>query len=559
MPSFEELGVSPPLEEALAAEGIEVPTPLQAQAVPLLLRGNSAVLRAGPGSGILVAYGVPLLERLTPAGSYPQALVITLGRERAGSLATSLARLAVTSGHRVGALGVPWAVPERSDVLFATQEDLERYVRTAAVKVDEVRAVVLDQAGALLADGSGAHLPILLASIERQDLQLIVVSDPIDSSVRELVERHARRAVFLPPEAGSDTVQAPSVPRGSVRVHAWTGDEDDLLAAVVEALLDEGFAHVMTYARSEDRAADVGDLLVLRGFAGGAPGDRETPVWLGVDALEARAALEASGVDGDRVVSLSLEVPIDADELDRRHGRSPGGGVVLAHPRELPHLRRAAREAGYSLEAWTPGAIPGRDPASTFLEDLTRVIDEEDLLPHLVLLEPMFRARDPAEVAAALALLLRRAVPPAGRAAAGAGLDVGRGTAAAGARPPAWVRLFLSVGDRDGVGPGDLLGAILGEAGVEREQVGRIDLRDTFSKVEVHEEVADRVIRALNGTTIRGRSVRADFDRKDARADAARRHAPAGDAGERRSGRPRPPGGRPGAGKGPGGGGGRKA
>ena len=346
MPSFEELGVSPPLEEALAAEGIEVPTPLQAQAVPLLLRGNSAVLRAGPGSGILVAYGVPLLERLTPAASYPQALVITLGRERAGSLATSLARLAVTSGHRVGALGVPWAVPERSDVLFATQEDLERYVRTAAVKVDEVRAVVLDQAGALLADGSGAHLPILLASIERQDLQLIVVSDPIDSSVRELVERHARRAVFLPPEAGSDAVQAPSVPRGSVRVHAWTGDEDDLLAAVVEALLDEGFAHVMTYARSEDRAADVGDLLVLRGFAGGAPGDRETPVWLGVDALEARAALEASGVDGDRVVSLSLEVPIDADELDRRHGRSPGGGVVLAHPRELPHLRRAAREAG---------------------------------------------------------------------------------------------------------------------------------------------------------------------------------------------------------------------
>jgi ATP-dependent RNA helicase DeaD len=74
------------------------------------------------------------------------------------------------------------------------------------------------------------------------------------------------------------------------------------------------------------------------------------------------------------------------------------------------------------------------------------------------------------------------------------------------------------VGLRDGVGAGDLLGAILGEAKVEKDQVGRIDLKDTFSRVEVHDSVADRVIRALNGTSIRGRSVRADFDRGEGRS-----------------------------------------
>jgi ATP-dependent RNA helicase DeaD len=83
------------------------------------------------------------------------------------------------------------------------------------------------------------------------------------------------------------------------------------------------------------------------------------------------------------------------------------------------------------------------------------------------------------------------------------------------------VRLFVSTGTRDNIRPGDLVGAITGEAGVKGEQIGKIELRDTFSVVEVAADVADRVIRALNGTTLRGRSLRVDFDRKTA-APAAR-------------------------------------
>ncbi|MGD2121663.1 MAG: DbpA RNA binding domain-containing protein, partial [Gemmatimonadota bacterium] len=63
------------------------------------------------------------------------------------------------------------------------------------------------------------------------------------------------------------------------------------------------------------------------------------------------------------------------------------------------------------------------------------------------------------------------------------------------------------------VGPGDLLGAIAGEAGVEGSQVGKIEIRDNFSLVEVAPTVADKLIRHVNGTTIRGRAVRVDHDR----------------------------------------------
>jgi ATP-dependent RNA helicase DeaD len=71
----------------------------------------------------------------------------------------------------------------------------------------------------------------------------------------------------------------------------------------------------------------------------------------------------------------------------------------------------------------------------------------------------------------------------------------------------------VAVGDKDGVGPGDLLGAIAGEAGVDGSKVGKIEIKETYSLVEVLPGVADLIIRKLNGTTIRGRAVRVDQDR----------------------------------------------
>ena len=64
--------------------------------------------------------------------------------------------------------------------------------------------------------------------------------------------------------------------------------------------------------------------------------------------------------------------------------------------------------------------------------------------------------------------------------------------------------LFMSVGSRDGIGPGDLLGAAVDQAGIERAQVGRIEIQETFTRVEIRQQVAEKVVRALNGTTLGG-------------------------------------------------------
>jgi ATP-dependent RNA helicase DeaD len=137
---------------------------------------------------------------------------------------------------------------------------------------------------------------------------------------------------------------------------------------------------------------------------------------------------------------------------------------------------------------------------------LARAVEEEDAAPYLLALEPLFETFDPAEVAAAAVALLRKKEPVAQPSGASAAQPDRQS-------PVAWVKLFLTVGDREGLRPGDLLGAILGETGISREKVGKIEIRESFSLVEVDHTVAQQTVQALNGTTIRGRSVRADFDR----------------------------------------------
>ncbi len=155
---------------------------------------------------------------------------------------------------------------------------------------------------------------------------------------------------------------------------------------------------------------------------------------------------------------------------------------------------------------------------------LDQAIDDEDIAPYMVALEPLLETRDPMEIAAAAVALLRRRPTDSSAPAATASPTKPRASEPRTAAVPSWAKLFLSVGERDGLSKGDLLGAITGEASVPGDAVGRIEIRESHTLVEVHADVAQKVIRALNGTTIRGRSVRADFDRP--RRQAPRKSGP---------------------------------
>lgn len=522
MDSFEELGLPTELVDALAAEGIERPTPLQRDVIPLLRRGNNALLRAGPGSGTLVAYGAPLLERIEAGGTAPRAVVLTASASAAGALATSLGRLAMATGHAVAALGSPWASPERSDILFATPASLLATVRTSRLRLEDLRALVVDGAATVQRSDGLADLETLIAFLPAT-AQRIVISLPVTPQVEAFARAHAKKAGHvtgsgLPPDGKEGPV------RGIVLYRICRKDDADIVRTVSE-LLEEGARHVLVFCASDDRAADVGDLLSVHGFRAGAPGDADAPVWLSGEHDGTGPSILEGIADVGGVATLSVDVPAGADALHHRHG--PGSAAaVLVLGREVAHLKAVAAEAGCHLRPLPTPPPQARSAPERRRSELVRVLEEEDLASEMLLLEPLFERYDAVEVAAAASRLAGRIVkkPSAHRAPAEAkaGRDARRPAAPPDAvelpvRAQAWVRLFMSVGSREGIGPGDLLRAAVDAAGIERAQVGRIEIDETFTRVEIRQQVAEKVVRALNGTTLGGRSVRVDYHREPKR------------------------------------------
>lgn len=532
MESFAELDLDPTLVDALAAEGVERPTSFQRQALPVIRRGNNLVGGAGPGAGTLAAWGPALLDRLIGAdedggGTGPSVLVVAPTAVSGRRSAESLARIARSVGIAVADVEGPWLMAEEADVLFGTARSLLDRVREGRVTLERVTAVVIDQLSQILTLGGAEALETLFDFLDTEAQRVVLDMPPASgggavdrADADSFVERHVRRAVHVPPRSVAGEEDEPP-PRGEIRSRVVEEPKDGPgLALVTELLHGSRLHHVMIFLRSDDRAADVGDYLALHGYAGGRPGDTSCPVWLAADDLEGRAALdELEDGEAETVALLSWDVPPDPDALDRRHGGGRGGHVMVL-PREVAHLRQTARRTGYSVRPHAPPAEERvTDDLVETVERLEDALEREDVAPYLLVLETLFERHDPAEVAAAAVSLLRRK-DRAGDGRTSAGSTPSAAAVPSGSETPrsargtAFVRLFMSVGRRDGAGPGDIVGAVAGEAQIDGKKVGRIDIRDTFSIVEVEEAVAEQVIRAVNGTTVKGRSVRVDYDRK---------------------------------------------
>ncbi len=216
-----------------------------------------------------------------------------------------------------------------------------------------------------------------------------------------------------------------------------------------------------------------------------------------VDALRATRPVVWQGGDvpatpGDAVVCTALPTRTQFAALAKL-----GRPVLLLTPAQLPYARTIAGPLT---------AVPladAADRAQGRLEGLrarvAELLERGAVDTELAALAPLFERFDAAEVAAALLALRRQGDSEKSEPQA---------TAA-----PSWVKVFVGVGKKDGAAAKDLVGALIREAGLAREDLGRIELRESFSLVDVASHAADQAIQRLAGTTIRGRRVQARRER----------------------------------------------
>ena len=549
MASFDDLGLRAELLRTLEEEDLERPSALQAEVIPALRRGGNLVARASTGAGKTLAYGLGVLDRLSPAAAEAEAeesplrlLVLVSAPEEAERVALALYPYAQALGLIPAVAGGAWGTPvAEAGVVVAPVADALAAVRASGLKLESLEAVVVDGAAEIHALGDWDDVDALLDLVPR-DAQRVLVSASFPDAVDDLVDRRVKRALRYPSEAALPEARTAAA-EGVVGYVVVSAAEK--LEVLTRQLTQprEGGAPPVLFSRTDERASLLAEQLATRGFLVGTGDDPEADVV--VAAAEATRAELAEEVEGEMGQTLSYDVPLDAETLRARHA-GDADAVVLVEPREVAHLREIARLGRLSVRAVPLPPEPGvaARELQAFRSGVRRALREDDLGAQLLVLEPLFAEFSAPEIAAALAALLRRRTPlapePAPTAGASAPASAPATSAAArtaaprataaetGPAPATWTRLYVSVGSRDDIRPGDLVGALAGEADIKGTKIGKIEIRDNFSIVEVEADVADRVIRSVNGTTIKGRSVRVDFDRA---GDRSRRARPEGRGG----------------------------
>ena len=536
MTGFDQLGLRDELLRVLDDAGIEHPTALQTAAIPVLRRGGNLVARASTGAGKTLAYGLGVLDRLEARPAAEDAedrsteesvggvrvLVLVPTPEAAERVALALAPYAHATELHAAVPDGTWGTPTaEAELLVATPAQALGAVRGSELKLDAVESVVVDDIAAI-ETLSGFEAVELLLDLVPRDAQRVVLGATLSPAVADIVDRRVKRALRFPPEPAVPDLEASPPEQGEIGYALVHGAERiDALARVIAEC--EGDRPVLFF-RSDERAANVVESLAIRGWVAGDLEDTDADLAIAPSDAPRAELLEQAG--GELGPSVSFDVPSDELSLLARH-QGDENALILLSPRELPHLREIARRARVRLRTVALPVDSGAAEIETFRDDLRRAVREEDLGTQMLLLEPLFAEFGAAEVAAAASALLRRRVGPvsaaperAPDAPARQARPVASPTVQAGNAPATWARLFVGVGDRDGVRPGDLVGAIAGETSIPGARVGRIDIRENFSIVEVHADVAEAVIRAVNGTSIKGRSVRVDYDRGGDRSRA---------------------------------------
>jgi ATP-dependent RNA helicase DeaD len=538
---FAGLGLRPELLRALTDLGYEEPTPIQREAIAPLVAGNDLVGQAATGTGKTAAFALPLLQNLTPGGpDEPTALVLVPTRELAEQVSQAVHRYGRELNVRVLPVygGQPISrqlqVLRRGvDVVVGTPGRILDHIERETLRLDAIRTVVLDEADEMLDMGFAEDIEAILSATP-DERQTVLFSATMPPRIDAIARQHLREPLRI--RMGRDTAAADALPQ--VRQSAHLVARAHKTAALGRVLDVEAPTAAIVFCRTREEVDEVTESLNGRGFRaealhGGLSQDQRDRVMGrlrgGNTELLVATDVAARGLDVEQLTHvINYTVPSAPEAYVHRIGRvgragRTGAAITLAEPREQRMLKTIERLTGQRIALEKLPTVT--DLRARRLELVRATVQEamsaDDLDRFRSVLDSLADDADIETVALAALKLLHEAnggdvdepeiptlSPQRDRDArgssggpGGSGDRFGRSRSAGGAV----TRVFVGLGRRAGVRPQDLVGAIAGEAGLAARDVGAIQITDRFSLVEVPEADADRVIRALSHSTIRGR------------------------------------------------------
>ena len=540
VPSFRALNLPAPLLTVLDEVGYENPTPIQAQAIPHLLEGLDLLGHAPTGTGKTAAFALPLLARLDIRRKQVQVMVLTPTRELAIQVAEAFQHYAshIKGFHVLPVYGgQDYAGQIRQlkrgvHVVVGTPGRVMDHMRRGTLKLGSLQALVLDEADEMLRMGFIDDVEWILEQTPKQR-QMALFSATLPKQIQRIARRHLQDPREIAIKARTATAE-------TIRQRYWLVSGLHKLDALTRILEVEPFDALLMFVRTKTATTELAERLEARGYAAAAlNGDmaqknREQMIErLKQGSLDILVATDvaARGLDVERISHVvNYDIPYDTEAYIHRIGRTGragrhGDAILFVAPRErrmLNAIEKATRQKIELLKLPSTEMVNNKRIAA-FKQSISDTLAAGELDFMQSLLEQYQQEHDvPAlEIAAALAsisigdrpLLLPPEKKKPARRPAESKPRKERGESRQGKpnqrkprpRPPGGMARFrIEVGHQHDVKPGNIVGAIANEAGLDAQHIGHIDIHPEFSLVDLPIGMPKEVFQDLGKTRVCG-------------------------------------------------------
>ncbi|HEY1070124.1 MAG TPA: DEAD/DEAH box helicase [Thermomonas sp.] len=542
---FSDLKLPETLLTALREVGYESPSPIQAATIPPLLEGRDVLGQAQTGTGKTAAFALPALARLDAAAGKPQVLVLAPTRELAIQVAEAFQTYAkhIPGFHILPIYGGQGYGPQLHalkrgvHVVVGTPGRVIDHLERGTLDLSELRMLVLDEADEMLRMGFIDDVEAVLKKTP-DTRQVALFSATMPAQIKRIAQTYLKDPVEI-------AIKAQTTTAASIRQRFWMVSGINKLDALTRIMEAEPFEAMIIFARTKMGTEELAEKLAARGFSAAAiNGDveqktRERTIQRlkdgHIDVLVA-TDVAARGLDVERISHvLNYDIPYDTESYVHRIGRTgragrSGEAILFVAPRErgmLGAIERATRQKIEQMNLPSVDAVNERRMAK-FLDKIDGALASDDLSVFRDLVERYEREKNlPAvEIAAALAKLVQGKTPlllpkPVAPEKTFVPRDERPQRTERPVREPrertpreplpadVGMQTFrIDVGYQHGVQPGNIVGAIANEADLESRFIGRIDIRDDYTLVDLPEGMPEDLLQHMQTVRVASRPLR---------------------------------------------------
>lgn len=519
------------IQKALQEMGFEESTQIQQEAIPVVLEGHDIIGQSNTGTGKTAAFGIPILEKIDTKVKLPQALVLLPTRELAVQVANEFRKIGkymegIKTVTVYGGADIRTQinkVKEGAQIIVGTPGRIIDLIDRHVIKLNELKITVLDEADEMLKMGFREDIELILSNVDHET-QTLLFSATIPDDMKKIIKKFLKNPVSI--KTLREGITAKEVKQSYFLVKH--SDKVDALARLIDTYTPK---LTLVFCNTKKSVDDLYEVLIEKGYnCDKIHGDIKqsqridtlTKFNNGLIDILIATDVAARGLDIKEVECvINFEVPSKEDYYVHRIGRTgragkEGSSFTLASAKEIKKIENIEK---YTKKPIRKRTIPTVDKVNEvkqdkFIRGVVETIEKGDIGENRTLAGRLLEQGYDAEtlIAAMIKKLvkfdtseerdLNDIIPERKKVSRGA------------KNLEDTVRFHVSLGKKQGIRPGDILGAVAGECGIPGSDIGEIEVLENYSFFNAASEHQMRILDRMQGAQIKGKDVMIELSKE---------------------------------------------